>query len=52
VIRHRHIESRRKEMAMDAQETIATFQTGQLKPQPLDEIIAELRQALNEASDE
>ena len=52
VVRRRHIESRRKEMGGDAQESIAAFQAGQLKPQSLNEIITELRQSLNEASDE
>jgi hypothetical protein len=47
VVRHRHIESRRKEMAGDAQASIAAFQAGQLKPQSLNEIITELRQSLS-----
>jgi hypothetical protein len=52
VVRRRHIESRRKEIARDAQESIAAFQAGQLKPQSVNEIITDLRQSLNEASDE
>ena len=52
IIRNRHLESRRQEIARDAQTSIAAFHAGELKPQPLNEIITELRQALNEASNE
>jgi hypothetical protein len=52
IIRRRHIEHHRKEMAREAKESIAAFQAGQLKPQPLNEIITELRQSLAEANDE
>ena len=47
IIHRRHIESRRQEIAQDAQESIANFQTGKLKPQPVNKIIAELRQSLD-----
>lgn len=49
IIRRRHIEDRRREMARDAQESIAAFHAGQLKPQPVTEIITELRQSLDDA---
>ena len=35
---------RRREMAQDARESITAFRTGQLKPQSLPNIMAELRQ--------
>ena len=52
IIRSRHLESRRKEIARDAQESIAAFHTGVLKPQPMNDIITELRQSLSETVDE
>lgn len=52
IVRSRHIENRRKEIAKDAQESIAAFHTGKLKSQPANEIITELRQALNETIEE
>jgi len=48
IIHRRHIESRRQEIAQDAQEAIDAFHAGKLKPQPVEEIIAELRQSLDE----
>lgn len=51
IVRHRDIESRRKEIARDARDSIAAFQAGQLKPQPLPEILSSLRQSLNESDD-
>ena len=38
------IESRRREMARDAQESLAAFHSGQLKPQSAQAVITELRQ--------
>jgi hypothetical protein len=46
ILRHRHIEQRREEMARDAEESLQLFREGQLKPQPVEGIIAELRQSL------
>jgi hypothetical protein len=46
------IESQRKELAQDANEAIAAFHEGKLKPQPVEEIIAELRQSLDETIEE
>jgi hypothetical protein len=48
IVRSRHIEKRRKEIAKDAQVSIAAFNAGKLKTQPVNEIITELRQSLNE----
>jgi hypothetical protein len=44
----RRIETRRQEIAKDAQDTIAAFRSGQYKPQPVTRIIAELRSSLTE----
>ncbi len=52
IIRRRHIENRRKEMAKDAQESIASFHAGKLKPQPIAEIITDLRRPLDETVEE
>lgn len=51
IIRKRHIESRRREIAQDAHEAIAAFRAGQLKPQPVPEIITELRQSLDDTTE-
>ncbi|MBD2775267.1 hypothetical protein [Iningainema tapete] len=45
IIHKRHIESRREEIALDAREAIAAFHAGKLKPQPVEEIISELRRS-------
>mgnify|MGYP000039618531 CR=1 FL=1 len=42
-----HIETRREEIAQDAQASLAMFRAGQLKPQSAQAIIAELQQALD-----
>ena len=52
IIRHRHIESRRREIARDARESIGAFHAGELKPQSVSEIIAELRQTLDDDTTE
>ena len=49
ILRSRHIEKRRQEIAQDARESLAAFRAGQLKPQPVNKIIADLRQSLDEA---
>lgn len=51
ILRNRHIESRRAEIAKDAQEALAAFHEGRLKPQPVEEILTELRQSLHENSE-
>jgi hypothetical protein len=43
-----HIEVRRSEIARDAEESLALYRTGQLKPQSAQNIIAELRRSLND----
>lgn len=43
----RLMEKRRKEIAADAKKSIAAFHAGELKPQPLHEIITELRNMSN-----
>jgi len=47
LIHKRHIESRREEIARDARVAIASFHAGQLKAQPVEEIILELRQLID-----
>ncbi len=44
LIRGWRAETRRREIARDAQESLATFRSGQLKPQSAQEVITELRQ--------
>ncbi|PSB02141.1 hypothetical protein C7B64_14785 [Merismopedia glauca CCAP 1448/3] len=41
----------RDEIARDAQESIAQFKAGKLKPQSAEAVIAELRRSLDEDSD-
>jgi hypothetical protein len=52
IIRSRHIESRRREIARDAQESITAFRAGKLKPQPVAEVITELRKSLEQVDEE
>lgn len=51
ILRNRHIEQHREEIARDAKELLQLFREGKLKPQPVEEIIADLRQSL-ESDDE
>ncbi|MCY6492401.1 hypothetical protein [Leptolyngbya sp. GGD] len=51
ILQNRHIEQRREEIARDAKESLQLFREGKLKPQPVEEIIADLRQSL-ESDDE
>jgi hypothetical protein len=46
ILQRRRIELRRAEIATAATAAIADFHSGKLKPQPVDEIIHELRQSL------
>jgi len=48
LIRGWRIETRRCEIAHDAQESLAAFRNGQLKPQSAQAVITELRQFLLE----
>mgnify|MGYP001614457674 FL=1 len=46
LIRSWRIESQRREIARDAQESLAAFRSGQLEPQSVQAVISELRQSL------
>ena len=46
LIRGWRIETRRREIARDAQESLAAFRNGQLKPQSAQAVITELVQSL------
>lgn len=48
IVRQRHLEASRDEIARDAQESIAAFKAGKLKPQSAEAVIAELRRSLND----
>ncbi len=48
VLRNRQSESRRAEIAADAQQSLADFRAGKLRPQSAEEVIASLRQSLSE----
>jgi hypothetical protein len=52
IIRQRHIEASRDEIARDAQESIAAFKAGKLKPQSAQAVIAELRRSLDDDLEE
>jgi len=46
LIRGWRIDTRRREIARDAQESLAAFRSGQLEPQSAQAVISELRQSL------
>jgi hypothetical protein len=46
IVKHRLVEARRNDIAQSAKEAIAAFHNGELSPQPVDDIIAELRETL------
>lgn len=46
ILYKRRIEARRAEIARDAQTSIAEFRAGKLRPQTLEDILAELHDAL------
>ncbi len=48
ILQSRYIEKRREEIAADAQSTLADFRAGKFQPQPVEDIINELRQSLDE----
>ena len=52
IIRQRHLEASRDEIARDAQESIAAFRAGKLQPQSAEAVIAELRRSLSEDPEE
>ena len=47
ILQNRHYESRRAEMAVDAQQTLADFRVGKFPSQSAENVITELRQCLN-----
>lgn len=51
ILYRRHIADRRREIAANARSSIALFQSGELKPQSADELIAELRLSLVNETD-
>ncbi len=50
IMANRLIESRRQEIAQDAQEAISAFHQGRLTPKSATEVIAELRESLHQES--
>lgn len=46
IVKNQMIEAQREEIAKDAKEAIAAFHSGDLKPQPIENIIAELQATL------
>lgn len=48
IVKNQMIEDRRAEIAKDAKEAIAAFHRGELKFQPIEDIISELKATLTE----
>jgi hypothetical protein len=48
ILQNRHHENRRAEMAADAQQTLADFRAGKFQHQSAENVIAALRQSLQE----
>jgi hypothetical protein len=48
ILQNRHHESRRAEIAADAQQTLADFHAGKFQAQSAEEVITALRQSLQE----
>ena len=48
IIKNQMIETCREEIAQDAKEAIAAFHRGELKPQPIEDIISKLQATLAE----
>ncbi|MEH2207719.1 MAG: hypothetical protein V7K53_27230 [Nostoc sp.] len=48
ILQNRHHENRRAEIAKDAQQTLADFHTGKFRHQSAQNVVAALRQSLNE----
>jgi hypothetical protein len=51
IVRHRHIEQRRDEIAQDAQRSIEEFQAGRYQPMAIEQVLADLRASLEEDSE-
>lgn len=48
ILQNRHHESRRAEIAADAQQTLANFRAGKFRPESAENVITTLRQSLHE----
>jgi hypothetical protein len=48
ILQNRHIESRRAEMAADAQQSLADFRAGKFRHQSAEDVVIALRQSLHE----
>jgi len=48
ILRHRHIDARRQEIAEDARQAITLFRQGQLIPRSANDVISELHEGLEE----
>lgn len=48
IVKNQMIEAQREEIAKDAKDAIAAFHRGELKPQPIENIISELQATLTE----
>lgn len=48
ILQNRHDESRRAEIATDAQHSLADFRAGKFRPQSAKDVIVALRQSLHE----
>ncbi len=48
ILQNRQNESRRTEISVDAQQTLADFHAGKFQPQPAQNVIEALRQSLHE----
>jgi hypothetical protein len=48
ILENRHHQNRREEIAADAQQSLDDFRAGNFRPQSARDIIAELRQSLND----
>ena len=49
ILQNRHYESRRAEIAKDAQQTLADFHAGKFRQESAENVIATLRQSLHES---
>ena len=49
ILQNHHHQSRRAEIAADAQQTLADFRAGNFRPQSAESVIATLRQSLDDA---
>ena len=52
IVRRRQIETRRAEIAANAREAKALLEAGELKPEPLDDVLAQLHASLDADDDD